>query len=197
MYLTDGSYTIHKITKAWDEVSTVKWTSHSTDFSSTEEDTYNFSPGSCTWADFDISDAVAKMVSGEEQNNGFVIVTHSPKADNSTSGWDGLWTYWASSDNSDSSIRPKLTITYEKGESVIEDVIKQENAFTVSDRTIYLPNGAENAVIRLSNLRGQQLFQVDHMGSASVVLPRSITSGVYVVEVESSSFTGTKRICIK
>ncbi len=72
-------------------------------------------------ADFDITDVVADMYSGQAENNGFMIITDSPRADQAASSdwWGGLWTYWHSSESSEESKRPKLTIEYTLGTGII------------------------------------------------------------------------------
>ena len=69
------------------------------------------------WAGFDVKTAVSSMVEGSIDNNGFMIITDSPRAlFESTDNWvGGTWSGWASSDNSTVENRPKLTITYNDG----------------------------------------------------------------------------------
>lgn len=198
-YITEGSYTAHKITKEWDEVASVKWSTHATSINSTEEDTYNFVPGSCTWADFDVTDAVSKMVSGDEDNNGFMIVTHSPVAANSTSGWDGLWTYFASSDTSEVSIRPKLTVTYQSGEAIIATKSSLGNALSliVSNRELQIDGLTDSFTGSIRNSKGQVVHTFTGLGTTKVSVPHEISSGLYIIEIESSALTTARRLFLQ
>lgn len=121
IYETNGTFYIHKVTKSWTESALssaqTAWANYNSSINTTEEDSFEYLANSITWAEFDLTSAISDMHSGAINNDGFMIITDSPRADQAASSnwWGGLWTYWQSSESSNSSYRPKLIIEYSGG----------------------------------------------------------------------------------
>lgn len=149
-----------------------------------------------TLAEFDLTEAIKDMHSGDLENNGFMIITNSPKSDQAASSgswWGGLWTYWISSENNNSANRPKLVVEYSGGTS---KAVKFKNVGTKSlaignlTKNQLVINGEINGVseISLYNTAGKRIvsFRKNITGNCFIDLKNiSLTNGAYLIKINN------------
>lgn len=101
----NGPKTIHKVTKAWDEMRAtwrIPWQTSGGDFIANPLDENN-SASVRAWEDYDVTSAVQEFMNNPSQNHGFLL-KHARK---------GSGVKFISSENTNQANRPKLTLYYE------------------------------------------------------------------------------------
>lgn len=193
---------IHTITKAWTESdlsnALASWSSYKSSINTTEESKINYVANNTVWLEFDITNAVKQMYSETLTNNGFMIITDSPRADQAASSdwWGGLWTYWASSENNTAKNRPKLTIEHDgtgnnSAEAFVADISKglQINRLTSGQLILSnLKNGRHE--ISIFNISGKKVISLSKNLSSSSIIDfgsTKLTNGVYIIKLSGSS----------
>jgi len=169
----DGVFRAYVINKPWDE-STANWNTIGTAINSSPEDSFSYNTGDTGWVDFDVTDAVAKSLSGTNQNFGFMITAYT---DISLLNY-GISARIHSSESTENSLRPKLTISYDNtAANIPESVIPVKNmlpALSEYDVSVFDVRGREIALHKISS--PDQLVNVK----------MSLFSGVYFLGVRYS-----------
>lgn len=116
----DGYFMVHTITLPWTE-STAKWNNIGVTITSIPEDTFSYQKGYIGWMDFDITDAISKIISGTAQNYGFMVTAYT----NTDSMNYGITARLHSSESTEKILRPKLTISYDN--TAVEKIEYKQN----------------------------------------------------------------------
>lgn len=112
-----ATMSIYRVNKFWSEKmylpATSYWASYNTSYVSPALDEFRYD-SSTTKSTFDVTSAVADMVSGSVDNYGFMVSVYVPSVHPYTES-SGTWTSWFSSEYWTTSMRPKLIIEYTNG----------------------------------------------------------------------------------
>ncbi len=211
IYETDGSLLIHKVTKEWTEnqLSNAQssYRNYKSSISSSAEDTFEYKANTTSIATFDVTKAISDMYSKTIDNNGFMIITDSPRADQAANSdwWGGLWTYWYSSENTSKKDRPKLTIEY-----TIENVSISTNSLTKLNTVkaffvknvlnLNLDNSLSKTEISLYNITGRQVFKAVknlHEGRNTLLIGNHLSKGSYILKISNSNLNIVKNLLIR
>lgn len=193
---------IHTITKAWTEDglsnAQASWSSYKSSINTPEESKINYVANNTVWLEFDITNAVKQMYSGTLTNNGFMIITDSPRADQAASSdwWGGLWTYWASSENNTANDRPKLAIEHDgtannSVEAFVVSISKDLQINRLTSRQLVLSNLKSGRYeISIFNISGKKVVSLSRDLSSSSIIDFGSTkliNGIYIVKLSGSS----------
>lgn len=198
--LQGGTKKIHEAENSWSE-STITWSGYGyalgwgwyQSIGTFVDESSNSSFQ--TWESFDVTNVVQKHLSNPSTNNGFMI-----RMD------DWATVNYSSSENSNTSLRPKLVITYEGGnttESKFINVSSVAKSLTLTLRNklkISLPE-AENIKLSIFELNGQKIVEKNirlNAGVSYVDLEKDcLTLKQYVVKMESKSGVLSRRVLLK
>lgn len=181
------SASVYQITSPWDEnavtwnkaTSTANWKQKAGDYNPQPLGTHSFNPSQTLmkWHDIDITSAVRTFVKDPSKNYGIIIVLIS-KAE----------AVFHSSENSNSELRPKLTVDYEPVTSISEPVSllnnnmavqKVANGFNVSLKDY------KNSSIDLYEVNGMKVKTIIPSKDKLFISSQGLPKGIYFLRVKN------------
>lgn len=176
-YDEDCKFSIHTINNGWSEATT----SYENLDNATEPlpiSEYNYSRGESTrWIRFDVTSEIRKLIQNPLLVNGFCIKT---KRVIPTTKNGGLMALFASSENENVSIRPKLTIRYASGDYV----------FIVDDEFDTVTQFSTNTIKWHTNSKGPFTLKLNKNGVFHSTIAENINDNSYQWSIPLSSPIG-------
>ncbi len=177
-YTKSDVYEVYKATKEWDEngaswiksTSSVNWDIYGGDYESTALSSFSYSGSYNGWFDFSVTSAIKDFIDNPSINYGLIVLVPGgvdSVNDNQTKDQE---TYFHSSEASDESLRPKLTVTYDPGTSTMQNDIK-----------IVIP---ENCKVTIINMQGRKVasFMLNDIKQLNQ-MKASLSSGIHILNI--------------
>lgn len=177
-YIKSDVYEVYKVTKEWDEngaswikrTSSLNWDIYGGDYGSTALSSFSYSGSYNGWFDFSVTSAIKDFIDNPSINYGFIILIPGgvdSVYDNQTKDQES---YFHSSEASDESLRPKLTVTYDPGTSTMQNDIK-----------IAIP---ENYKVTIINMQGRKVasFMLNDIKQLNQ-MKASLSSGIHIINI--------------
>ena len=185
---------LSRITNSWDE-STVNWNNQPT----TTTQNQVFLPASTNsiqdYPNIDVTNLVQDMIDDPDNSHGFLLKLVKEQ--------DYRKMIFASSDNSDSSLHPKLKVCYSKSNSIsenIDNIIKFDLYPNPASNIVKIKirNNNQKAVsIEIINSLGHLIMQkADFKSNVSIDIS-NYASGIYFVRIHSNEIISTKKLIIE
>ncbi len=218
-YNTNGGMSLHRVDTVWtlDDVVNAQ-TAYANivgDLSKTGDislfkdsliDSVEYSAASTEWLTFNVTAAVAEMIADPRTNNGFIVVTHSPRCDalltNTSVYGAGIWSWWESSEASNQELRPKLTINFAS-----DGVGLKETTAASPLLMSHIKRGAliidtkisGQATIELFDMSGKTVFSTNEYlnpGTTGVALPTGLGVGARLLRLTTPSVSFTTKVLL-
>ena len=177
-YTKSDVYEVYKVTKEWNEngaswiksTSSVNWDIYGGDYESTALSSFSYSGSYNGWFDFSVTSALKDFIDNPSINYGLIVLVPGgvdSVYDNQTKDQE---TYFHSSEASDESLRPKLTVTYDPGTSTMQNDIK-----------IAIP---ENYKVTIINMQGRKVasFMLNDIKQLNQ-MKASLSSGIHIINI--------------
>ena len=185
---------LSRIITSWDE-STVNWNNQPT----TTTQNQVFLPASTNstqdYPNIDVTNLVQDMINDPDNSHGFLLKLVKEQ--------DYRKMIFASSDNSDSSLHPKLKVCYSKANSIsenIDNIIRFDlypnpasNIVTIKIRN----NNQKSVSIEIINSLGHLIMQKSDFKSNVSIDISNYPSGIYFVRIHSNEIISTKKLIIE
>lgn len=177
-YTKSDVYEVYKVTKEWNEngaswiksTSSVNWDIYGGDYESTALSSFSYSGSYNGWFDFSVTSALKDFIDNPSINYGLIVLVPGgvdSVYDNQTKDQE---TYFHSSEASDESLRPKLTVTYDPGTSTMQNDIK-----------IAIP---ESYKVTIINMQGRKVasFMLNDIKQLNQ-MKASLSSGIHIINI--------------
>lgn len=196
-----GTYELYAVSETWKEANLndalAAYTAYQSKTLPSVVASYQFEAGAPK-AVFDITTAVADIVSGVQENNGFMIKTNHSEGN---TGWSGVWSAWYSSECSSPEKRPKLTITYSGGTALTHstNVLTQPVSISCSGQQLSIESSvSEKVSIEIVSVSGRKLLSLPakalSTGMNTIALPKELSTGVHLIKIEGKTISCVKRV---
>ena len=177
-YTKSDVYEVYKVTKEWDENgaswikrnSSLNWDRYGGDYESTALSSFSYDGSYNGWFDFSVTSAIKDFIDNPSINYGLIVLVPGgvdSVYDNQTKDQES---YFHSSEASDGSLRPKLTVTYDPGTSTMQNDIK-----------IAIP---ENYKVTIINMQGRKVasFMLNDIKQLNQ-MKASLSSGIHIINI--------------
>lgn len=177
-YTKSDVYEVYKATKEWDEngaswiksTSSLNWDIYGGDYESTALSSFSYDGSYNGWFDFSVTSAIKDFIDNPSINYGLIVLVPGgvdSVYDNQTKDQES---YFHSSEASDESLRPKLTVTYDPGTSTMQNDIKI---------AIH-----ENYKVTIINMQGRKVasFMLNDIKQLNQ-MKASLSSGIHIINI--------------
>ncbi len=189
-----GMQNLYVATRDWQASSTSwtsPWSTPGGDYNSSTLSEYYYNAHTYTWHDYTVTSAVKGFYANPGSNYGFIL---HPSPD-SNPEWNDYRNFFRSSEYSVQTDRPKLTITYEEPNSIVNTKNLKNDQILVKYKESYMIYTPFAGTVYITDLQGKQLSSFNaETGSQWYQLPKNLSSGMHILTLKSQGRSISKKV---
>jgi hypothetical protein len=193
----DATIQVRKITESWSS-STATWDNLSDSYDQTVIDFDEYTTGVKDWFEFDVTETIGGFVSNPETNFGFMVFSDNEVPTTSS----GSLSKFHNAEAATSSLRPKLTITYDASNIVhkVKDISLFDLSVYNSARFVFTTPTEMSADVTVYSSDGSVLKKIRNKrftaGENSVCFRGDLASGIYFVKILGKDIVLLERLVL-